>query len=169
MKRTMPWNDQVDILSSDEFSSSSSVDMNTNDGVHKITVDLPIKQLSSQGVLIRRAEMYQDYMRKLPIPTQHGSVILFTSWVGLGNSIKQLYEQPLHYLTNLLLRQWDQLRFDNGDEQPLDMIIHPCKAEAAVWLVEEIHRNTSSHHHLAKLWLSDPMHYTYVDSIFPQL
>lgn len=118
------------------------------------------------GSLFRRAEMYQEYMKQLPIPTQRSSIIPFTSWVGLGNSIKQLYEQPLHYLTNIHLKQWDQLRFGTEDEhKPLDSIVHPCKAEATIWLIEEVHRLTSCHHHLAKLWLSDPMHYVFIDSI----
>lgn len=109
-------------------------------------------------------------MKRLSIPTQRGSVIPFTSWMGLGTSIKQLYGQPLHYLTNILLKQWDHLRIGSEDEDtPLDIVIHPCKAEANVWLVEELHRQTTSHHHLAKLWQSDPMHHAFIDSIFPQL
>lgn len=125
---------------------------------------------NNAGMLIKRAEMYQEYMKQIQIPAQRGSVIPFTTWMGLGKSIKQLYGQPLHYLTNILLKQWDQLRFGSVDEyKPLDTVIHPSKAEATVWLVEEIHRRTSSHHHVAKLWLSDPMHEAYVDSIFPQL
>ncbi|XP_057991921.1 protein RDM1 isoform X2 [Hevea brasiliensis] len=155
MKRTLPWSEQIDVISSDE-SSSSDGDMEINDGV--------------EDVLIKRAEMYQEYMRQLPMPARHGSVIPFSSWVGLGKSIKQLYGQPLHYLTNILLKQWDHLRIGSEDEQkPLDITIHPCKAEATIWLVEEIHRRTSSHHHVAKSWLLDPMHHAFVDSIFPQL
>lgn len=120
--------------------------------------------------MIRSAEVYQEYMKRLSIPTQRGSVIPFTSWMGLGTSIKQLYGQPLHYLTNILLKQWDHLRIGSEDEDtPLDIVIHPCKAEANVWLVEELHRQTTSHHHLAKLWQSDPMHHAFIDSIFPQL
>lgn len=121
-------------------------------------------------LLIRRAAMYQDYMKQIPIPSHRGSVIPFTSWMGLGRSIKQLYGQPLHYLTNILLKQWDQLRMDSEEEhKPLDNIIHPCKAEASIWLVEEVHRQTPSHLHIAKLWKEDPMHHAFVDSIFPTL
>lgn len=120
--------------------------------------------------LIKRAEMYQEYMKQIPIPTHRGSVIPFTTWMGLGKSIKQLYGQPLHYLTNVQLKQWDRLRIDSEDEdKPLDTIIHPSKAEAAVWLLEEVHRRTTSHYHVAKLWQSDPLHHAFVDSIFPQL
>nr|DAD48730.1 TPA_asm: hypothetical protein HUJ06_018667 [Nelumbo nucifera] len=88
-------------------------------------------------------------MKQISVPSQCASVILFTSWQGLGKSIKQLYGQPLHYLTNILLKQWDQSRIGAEDEyRPLDAIIHPCKAEAM---------------------LLDPMHYAFVDPIFPQI
>lgn len=121
-------------------------------------------------LVIRRAAMYQDYMKQIPIPSHRGSVIPFTSWMGLGRSIKQLYGQPLHYLTNILLKQWDQSRMGSEDEhKPLDNIIHPSKAEASIWLIEEVHRQTSSHLHIAKLWQADPMHHAFVDSIFPTL
>ncbi|XVF28790.1 hypothetical protein REPUB_Repub15cG0061900 [Reevesia pubescens] len=177
MKRTLPWSDQVDVISSDESSSASSsssssldVEVQTNDGTTNVTIDQPPKELSSEGLLIRQAEVYQEYMKQLPIPTLRGSIIPFTTWMGLGRSIKQLYGQPLHYLTNILLKQWDHLRIGSEDEHsPLDIVIHPCKAEATVWLIEELHRQTSSHHHIAKLWLSDPMHHAFIDSIFPQL
>ncbi|KAG4992975.1 hypothetical protein AAZX31_11G007500 [Glycine max] len=125
---------------------------------------------SAIDALIRRAEMYQDYMKQIPIPNHRGTMIPFTSWMGLGRSMKQIYEQPLHYLTNILLKQWDQLRIGSEDEyKPLDTIVHPHKAEATIWLIEEIHRQTSSHFHLASLWKVDPMYNGFVDSIFPTL
>ncbi|XP_061371266.1 protein RDM1 [Gastrolobium bilobum] len=124
----------------------------------------------SKDVLIIRAELYQAYMKQIPIPSDRGSVIPFTSWMGLGRSIKQLYGQPLHYLTNVLLKQWDQLRIGSEDEyKPLDNIIHPCKAEATIWLMEEVHRQTSSHALIAELWMVDPMYHGFIDSIFPTL
>ncbi|MED6131958.1 Protein rdm1 [Stylosanthes scabra] len=92
-------------------------------------------------------------MKQVPIPSHRGSVIPFNSWMGLGKSMKQLYRQPLHYLTNVLLKQWDQLRIGSNDEyKPLDNLIHPSKAEATIWLMEEVHRQTSSHFHIAQLW-----------------
>lgn len=131
---------------------------------------------SSQGVfdrsgpLVRRAEMYQEYMKQIPIPTHRGSLIPFSTWQGLAKSLKELYGQPLHYLTNILLKQWDESRIGADDEhKPLDSIIHPSKAEAAIWLMEEAHRLTSSYHHLATLWASDPMHHAFVDPIFHRL
>ncbi|KAF5752253.1 hypothetical protein HS088_TW01G00161 [Tripterygium wilfordii] len=180
MERTMPWNGQVDVISTDESSSSDQgVEVNVGfgaqsasdmaiDGAPKATAYEDL--LQDAVLLIKRAKMYQEYMKQLPIPMQRGSVIPFSSWVGLGKSIKQIYGQPLHYLTNILLKQWDQLRSGAEDEhKPLDIVIHPCKAEATIWLVEEIHRHTSSHDHIAKLWLSDPIHHTFIDSIFPEL
>ncbi|GLT60348.1 hypothetical protein SLA2020_331180 [Shorea laevis] len=168
MKRAMPWSDQVDLISSDESSSDAEVEV--NDGTSNSPPDQPPQELSPEGLLIKRAELYQEYMKQVPIPTQRGSIIPYTSWMGLGRSIKQLYGQPLHYLTNILLKQWDQLRFGSEDEdRPLDTIIHPCKAEATIWLIEEVHRHTTSSLHIAKLWQSDPMHYAFVDPIFPDL
>ncbi|XP_052185944.1 trihelix transcription factor ENAP2 isoform X1 [Diospyros lotus] len=122
------------------------------------------------GEVIRRAQMYQEYMKQLPIPTHRGSLVPFTSWTGLAKSIKLLYGQPLHYLTNIHLMQLDKMRIGSEDEdKPLDIIIHPCKAEASIWLTEEVHRLTTSHHHLAKLWLADPTSHAYTDPIFPKL
>lgn len=126
--------------------------------------------LVASASLVMRAEMYQGYMKELPLPTNRGSVIPFTSWVGLSFSIKQLYGQPLHYLTNVLLQRWDESRLGSDSEyQSLDFIIHPCKAEATVWLVEEIHRLTSSHLLIAQLWGSDPMYHSLIDPIVPKL
>ncbi|KAM1281476.1 hypothetical protein ACFX13_022512 [Malus domestica] len=175
MKRAAPWDEQVDVISSDDSSSPDMEMESVNECDSKqsdtnITFDQPDKEITPEGALARRAEMYQDYMKQIPIPSNRGSVIPFTSWTGLGKSIKQLYGQPLHYLTNLLLKQWDQLRIGSEEEyRPLDTIIHPCKAEATIWLVEEVHRQTSSHHHVANLWLKDPMHHASIDAMFPQL
>ena len=109
-------------------------------------------------------------MKKVSIPCQRGSVIPCNSWMGLAKSIKELYGQPLHYLTNILLKQWDQARFETGEEfQPLDTIIHSVKAEATIWFIEEVHRRTASYHQISKLWLRDPMYRAFVDPIFPSL
>ncbi|EXB51132.1 hypothetical protein L484_009096 [Morus notabilis] len=184
MEKGIPWNEQVDVISSDESSSSSDSEIEvrdshsgkqllTNDAIDQPTthvLDQPLKDITSEGTLIKRAELYQDYMKQIPIPTHRGSLIPFTSWMGLGKSIKQMYGQPLHYLTNVQLKHWDQLRIGSEEEdRPLDTIVHPSKAEATIWLLEEVHRRTTSHYHIAKLWLLDPMHHAFVDSIFPQL
>ncbi|XP_043692542.1 protein RDM1-like [Telopea speciosissima] len=169
MERAMPWSNQVDVLSSD----SDSEAVNGNDkanGSHKNTINKPTEENVLEGAMIRRAEMYQEYMKQIQIPSYRASQISFNSWQGLAKSLKQLYGQPLHYLTNVLLKQWDQSRVGTDNEyQPLDTIIHSCKAEATIWLMEEIHRFTTSHHHIARLWLSDPMHHAYVDPIFPRI
>ncbi|CAE5968216.1 unnamed protein product [Arabidopsis arenosa] len=155
-------------------SGSSDVDAEISDGFspldtsHRDVADED--SVFESGSLLRRAEMYQDYMKQVPIPTNRGSLIPFTSWVGLSISMKQLYGQPLHYLTNVLLQRWDQSRFGtDSEEQSLDSIIHPSKAEATIWLVEEIHRITSSHLHIASLWESDPMYHSFIDPIFPKI
>lgn len=156
MKRSFPWDNQI--------VSPNTLRHNPP------TIPNSSADIKSRDALIKRAEMYQDYMKQIPVPSHRGSVIPFTSWMGLGRSIKQLYGQPLHYLTNILLKQWDQLRIGSEDEyKPLDNIIHPCKAEATIWLIEEIHRQTSSHFHIASLWQVDPMFHGFVDSIFPTL
>lgn len=114
--------------------------------------------------------MYQEYMKVVPIPTQRGFIIPFTSWVGLAASMKELYGQPLHYLTNVHMKKLDQMRLGTDDEDfPLDTIIDPSKAEATIWLIEEVHRTTLSHHYIARLWLADPMYHVHVDAIFPKL
>ncbi|CAI8589465.1 unnamed protein product [Vicia faba] len=163
MKRPFPSEEnQIDAM---DFSSPNSVQP-----FHVHLPNLLTDINSSEEALTKRAAMYQEYMKQIPIPRNRGSVIPFTSWMGLGKSIKQLYGQPLHYLTNVALKQWDQLRIGSEDEwKPLDDIVHPCKGEASIWLMEEIHRQTSSHYHIANLWKKDPMYSGFVDSIFPKL
>ncbi|KAL1360173.1 hypothetical protein HN51_005524 [Arachis hypogaea] len=155
MKRSFPWDEP---------------DQNPDSSSNDIPLPIPSIDLTSQDILIRRAEMYQEYMKQIPIPSQRGSVIPFNSWMGLGKSMKQLYGQPLHYLTNVILKQWDQLRLNSKDEYtPLDNLIHPTKAEATIWLMEEVHRQTSSHFQIAERWKLDPMYNCSVDAIFPTL
>ncbi|XP_056169755.1 pentatricopeptide repeat-containing protein At3g22670, mitochondrial isoform X2 [Syzygium oleosum] len=175
MKRALPWSDQVDVISSDGSSSSDAERETTDASCGKFpAIAIPIgrnfQDSTSEGDLLKRAKMYQQYMNQITVPTRRGSVIPFTSWMGLGKSIKQLYGQPLHYLTNVQLKQWDQERIGSeAEDEPLDTIIHPSKAEAMIWLVEEVHRRTSSHYYIAKLWKSDPLYHTCVDSVFPEL
>lgn len=113
--------------------------------------------------------MYQEYMKQIPLPAHRGSIIPFKTWRGLGNSIKKLYGQPLHYLTNVQLQRWDLLRIGSEDEhKPLDATINPIKAETTIWLMEEIHRLTASHISMAQMWTADPMHYGFLDPFVPQ-
>ncbi|KAA8539384.1 hypothetical protein F0562_026076 [Nyssa sinensis] len=171
MKRAMPFSEQVDISSDESSSDADDDECGGKESNNNVTIDQPAKDIiPEKDLVIRRAEMYQEYMKQIQIPTHRGSVIPYTSWTGLAKSIKQLYGQPLHYLTNIRLKQWDQLRIGADDEdRPLDTIIHPSKAEASIWLIEEVHRLTPSPHHLAKLWLADPMHHAFIDPIFPKL
>ncbi|XP_075491038.1 protein RDM1-like [Primulina tabacum] len=166
MKEPSPSNDQVDIL----FDDSSSFTRVENDSIQSIAVGGPVIELTHEEMQFRLAKGYQEYMKMIPIPVKRGTTIPYTSWMGLGNSIEQIYGQPLHYLTYLHLKQLDKERIGAKDENvPLDMIIHPCKAEASIWIIEEIHRHTSSPHHLAKLWENDPSHHALIDAIFPKL
>ncbi|KAL0284607.1 UNVERIFIED_CONTAM: protein RDM1 [Sesamum calycinum] len=159
-------NEQVEILSDDSSSSDADNDVLMSQQLN----DDPSIELSSEAWLFRRAKSYQDYMKLIPIPTKRGTVIPYTSWTGLGNSMKKIYEQPLHYLTNIHLKRLDQERLGAEDEDvPLDMIIHPSKAEASIWLIEEVHRRTSSSHHLAQVWTADPMYHSFIDAVFPKL
>ncbi|KAL2932932.1 Protein RDM1 [Bienertia sinuspersici] len=171
-KRPAPWDGQVDLVSSDD----EAVDMEADGGPpdQKPTTDAldnhPASERPSGGSITRRAKMYQEYMKQIPIPSERGSIIPCNSWMGLAKSIKELYGQPLHYLTNTLVKQWDQARFETGEDfQPLDTVIHPLKAEATIWFVEEVHRQTASYHQLSKLWLADPLHHAFIDPIFPKL
>ncbi|CAI0559426.1 unnamed protein product [Linum tenue] len=98
-------------------------------------------------------------LKELPIPPLRGSLISCSSWMELGRSMKQLYGQPLHYFTNFILGHWDELRTDTENQhQPLDLFIHPSKAEATIWLVEEVHRKISFLHQIARLRTSDPLY-----------
>jgi len=73
--------------------------------------------------------MYKECIKVVPIPTERGFIIHFTSWVGLAATMKELYRQPLHYLTNVQIRKFDQMRFGADNEDvPLDTIIDPRKA-----------------------------------------
>ncbi|XP_056697405.1 protein RDM1 [Spinacia oleracea] len=171
-KRPVQWNDQVDLVSSDDEAADMEADGGSS-GQKQTTYVFnyqPADEKPSEDRMVRRAKMYQEYMKKVPVPCQRGSIILCNSWMGLAKSIKELYGQPLHYLTNILLKQWDQARFETGEDyQPLDTIIHPLKAEATIWFVEDVHRRTASYHQLSKLWLGDPVHHAFIDPIFPKI
>ncbi|XP_048541567.1 protein RDM1 isoform X2 [Triticum urartu] len=171
MKRAAPSEEPVELSSGDDLSSDSDDEAGNGKGENSFRLPMSSKSTApAKGALIRRAEMYQEYMKHIPIPDHCSSLIPSTSWLGLGRSVKQLYEQPLHYLTNILLRQWDQQRVGSDNEhQPLDAIIHPMKAQALIWATEEVHRLTTSSDHLEKLWAKDPMYHANIDPVFPSL
>ncbi|KAJ6987405.1 protein RDM1-like [Populus alba x Populus x berolinensis] len=125
--------------------------------------------MDESDITMRKAEIYQEYMKQIPVPSSTcGLPVSYMTWQELARTIKQVYGQPLHYLTNKLLKQWDQLRIGTKDEsKPLDNIIDPIKAVATVWGMEEFHRQCSSHQHLAKLWLSDPLQHDSLDKTVP--
>lgn len=126
-----------------------------------------ITWIAENGVF-RSAQAYQDYMMQLPIPTKRGAIIPFTSWSGFGDSTKQLYNQPLHYLTNVYLKQLDRNMIGADDaNKRLDTIIHPAKAEVFLWMTEQTHRLTTSPHQLATLWQNNPMYKADIDACAP--
>ncbi|KAL4575158.1 hypothetical protein LXL04_022000 [Taraxacum kok-saghyz] len=172
MKRTSPV--PLDISSDEDDKPSQSngiknLSISKRPKLEPTSITNPAKQVITQELLTKSAKMYQEYMKEMPIPSQHMSVIPFSSWTGLAKSMKQMYKQPLHYLTNIRIKEWDQMREIVGNDVALDTVIHPCKAETNIWLMEEVHRLTSSYQYLAKLWIQDPMYYTFIDSDSPQL
>ncbi|KAI3731036.1 hypothetical protein L1987_62219 [Smallanthus sonchifolius] len=175
MKRTMSMPAQPLDISSDDDDDPAPSNGTKHLAVGKrpkteLTIINPTKKVAAEELLMRNAKMYQEYMKQIPIPAQRGSVISFTSWSGLAKSMKQMYRQPLHYLTNIRVKEWDRMRSDAAiKDEPLDTVIHPCKAETNIWLMEEVHRLTSSYQFLGKLWLADPMYNASIDSVFPQL
>ncbi|KAI3734796.1 hypothetical protein L6452_14275 [Arctium lappa] len=170
MKRTMPF--ALDISSDDDDEPSPSNGTKNLAGGKRpkseTAIINPAKKVETEELLTKSAKMYQEYMQQIPIPAQRGSVIPFATWKDLATSMKQLYQQPLHYLTNIRMKEWDEMASDEG-AAALDTIIHPCKAETNIWLMEEVHRLTSSYQFLAKLWLADPMYHASIDKVFPQL
>ncbi|XP_073291221.1 protein RDM1-like [Primulina huaijiensis] len=166
MKGPLPSNDQVDISFDDSSSSHEK-----NDSVQSVAVDGTNAWNCNAEMQFRLAKSYKEYMKLIPIPVEHVTAIPFISWKGLGNSIKQIYGQHLHYLAYLLLKQLDNVRIGAKDENvPLgDMIINPYKAEFSIWIIEEILRCTRSPYYLTKLWENDPSHHALIDAVFPKL
>lgn len=117
---------------------------------------------------MKLAKEYQKHMKKTPIPRARLSHAVAVNWQGLARSLKNLYGQPLHYLTHRLCKQWDKSRFGGDDgEKPLESIFSGNKAEAIIWEVEAVHRVSTSHIYLANLWLADPEFYAFVDEVIP--
>ncbi|KAK4486782.1 hypothetical protein RD792_006634 [Penstemon davidsonii] len=165
MKRPIS-TEQVDISSDDSSSSDAENAAKRNEHLN----GAPPVKLCDEVWLYRKAESYQEHMKLLPIPKGSKTVITCNSWMELGNSMKNIYEQPLHYLTNIHLKRLDQARFGCGDQfVPLDRIIHPVKAEMSVWLIEEVHRLTTSPLQLHNYWAADPMYRSHIDAIYPKL
>lgn len=109
-------------------------------------------------------------MKLIPIPVDRDNVIPYKTWVGLARSMKMLYEQPLHYLTNLQLKKWDRERIGAEDDWiQLNILIHPVKAETTIWLMEEVHRRITAPGALAKYWKDDPAYHEHIDDIHPKL
>ncbi|XP_039036076.1 protein RDM1-like [Hibiscus syriacus] len=124
---------------------------------------------------MEEAKQYQEDMKKFPIPEPElvpvpAMVFVepsFITWQKLGESMKQKYEQPLHYLTQILLKQWDESRGNNEEmmKPPIGNAIDSSRAEASVWVIEQFNRQFASHHYIAKLWISDPNYHHVVDNL----
>lgn len=171
MKRAMPFDDQVDISSDESSSSELDIAELANKLVEDVSIDQPKPTdvvMTYETFVLRSAEMYQDYMMHLAIPTQRGAIVPFSRWTGFGKAMKEIYKQPLHYLTNVYLKQLDQNQIGSDDaDKRLDTIIHPAKAEVSLWMTEEIHRLTTSPRQLVTLWLNNPMYKVFIDPYAP--
>ncbi|KAM4094000.1 hypothetical protein ACB094_06G161600 [Castanea mollissima] len=123
-----------------------------------------------ENSVIEQAKKYQEHMKQIPIPPTHGSDVVFITWQGLARSMMEFYGQPLHYLTHVLVKQWDESRIgaeDEDEDKPIINIINPIKAETIIWGMEEVHRRRTSHVHLTSLWLCDPGYHAFVDDVIP--
>ncbi|KAI9085655.1 hypothetical protein K1719_032498 [Acacia pycnantha] len=116
--------------------------------------------------ILEKAKEYQKIMKKTAIPRARLSNLVVVNWKGLAKTLEKSYGQPMHYMTHMLCRQWDKARFGGEDsEKALDSIMSAEKAEALMWEVESVHRLTTSHVHLASLWLSDPHFQVFVNQV----
>ncbi|KAJ8443144.1 hypothetical protein Cgig2_005695 [Carnegiea gigantea] len=107
--------------------------------------------------IINRANIYQEYMKKIPIPSPVPNTIECKTWGELALGMEELYKQPLHYLTYAILKEWDKSRVGGDNEKKaLGQVMNPLLAQATIWCIEQVHRCTTSSQYLANLWLSDP-------------
>ena len=80
-------------------------------------------------------------MKKTAIPRARLSNLVVVNWKGLVKTLEKSYGQPMHYMTHMMCKQWDQARVGAEDEEkPLDSILSAEKAEAILWEVESVHR-----------------------------
>lgn len=53
MKRKLPWDDQVDVISSDDSSSSDAdKEANVESATEVIKIEQPVKEMVSEGILL---------------------------------------------------------------------------------------------------------------------
>ena len=107
--------------------------------------------------IMSRAKIYQEYMKKIPIPSPVGNSLECKTWEELAMGMEELYKQPLHYLTYAIVKEWDKSRVGaENEKKPLGQAMNPLLAQATIWFIEQVHRCTTSSQYLANLWLSDP-------------
>jgi len=118
--------------------------------------------------LLELAKEYQEKMEKKSIPRHGSKEMVVVSWKGLAKTLKTLYGQPLHYLTQKLCKEWDKSRFgSDNEEKPLNAMFSWREAEDTVWRVEAVHRLCTSPVHLAVLWLDDPEYLLIANEVIP--
>ncbi|CAN1333992.1 Protein RDM1 [Linum perenne] len=83
---------------------------------------------------------------------------------AVGRRLKQKYEQPLHYLTQKLLKQWDEWKPTTpaNEMTSFEGMMLPYDAEAVVLGIEQVHRKFTCPEFLAKCWAHDPL---YLDNV----
>ncbi|XP_022635271.1 protein RDM1-like [Vigna radiata var. radiata] len=123
------------------------------------------QSLDPEG-LLEVAKEYQKKMEKKSIPRERLKEMVVVNWRGLAKTMKTLYGQPLHYLTEELCKEWDKSRIGSkNEEKALNSILSWREAEETVWKVEAVHRLCTSPVHLALLWLHDPQYHLVVDQV----
>ncbi|WVZ06373.1 hypothetical protein V8G54_019719 [Vigna mungo] len=123
------------------------------------------QSLDPEG-LLEVAKEYQKKMEKKSIPRERLKEMVVVNWRGLAKTMKTLYGQPLHYLTEELCKEWDKSRIGSkNEEKALNSILSWREAEETVWKVEAVHRLCTSPVHLALLWLNDPQYHLIVDEV----
>ncbi|CAJ1842049.1 unnamed protein product [Sphenostylis stenocarpa] len=134
---------------------------------HKVGRKFNTKQSLDPDALLEVAREYQKQMEKKPVPTHRlNHDIVVVNWKGLGKTLKTLYGEPLHYLTQNVCKEWDKSRFGSeNEEKPLNVILSWREAEDTVWKVEAVHRLCTSPVHLAMLWLHDPEYHVFLDEV----
>ncbi|GAB4827466.1 hypothetical protein Ancab_034350 [Ancistrocladus abbreviatus] len=164
LKRYLPFEDKHLANSnseteSDDLSDITSCNRCNKNGVRGKEDNGGVKlQEEAPEELVYRAKIYQQHMKRILLPKPSGFAAKYNTWVELAMSIEEFYKQPLHYLTFVLLKQWDELR---DGKEPLHKISNVIEAEATVWLIEDVHRLTTTPEYLARLWLSDPQHHDF--------
>ncbi|KAK7374840.1 hypothetical protein VNO80_08283 [Phaseolus coccineus] len=133
---------------------------------HQHATSFKSKQTLDPEALLELAKEYQTKMENKDIPRDGVKEMMVVNWKGLAKTLKTLYGQPLHYLTQKLCNEWDKSRFgSDNEEKPLSAIFSWREAVDTIWRVEAVHRLCTSPVHLAVLWLDDPEYRVIVNEV----